>query len=88
MGELGFRALIAPEHQSPIITAFYCPSDPAFCLRAFYDALKSRGFVIYPGNGSQANTFRIGTIGHIFPEDIGRLVAAIGEVTRELGWRV
>jgi 2-aminoethylphosphonate-pyruvate transaminase len=84
LAELGFRTLIAPEHQSPIITAFYYPRDPKFRFRSFYDALKARRFVIYPGKVSDADTFRIGTIGHVFPDDIRQLVKAVDSVTREL----
>ena len=69
--------MIAPEHQSPIITAFHYPGDPAFRFNTFYDALKARRFVIYPGKVSQADTFRIGTIGHVFPDDIRDLIAAV-----------
>jgi 2-aminoethylphosphonate-pyruvate transaminase len=88
LGEVGFRTLIAPQHQSPIITAFYYPRDPEFCFRTFYDALKSRRFVIYPGKISQADTFRVGTIGHVFPDDIRLLVETVDEVTRQLGLQI
>ena len=81
MAELGFRALVAPEHQSPIITAFLYPDDPAFRFKTFYDALKARRYVIYPGKVSQADTFRIGTIGHVFADDIRDLIAAVQQVT-------
>ena len=77
MREAGYRALIDRPHQSPIITAFLYPSDPKFRFRSFYDALKSHGFVIYPGKISDADTFRIGTIGHVFPDDIRQLVTAV-----------
>ncbi|MBI2827578.1 MAG: 2-aminoethylphosphonate--pyruvate transaminase [Planctomycetia bacterium] len=85
---LGFRPLVAPEHRSPIITAFLCPRDPAFTFDAMYEALKSRGFVIYPGKVSQAETFRVGTIGQVFPTDIRRLVECFGKVIREFAWQV
>ena len=47
--------------------------------------IKRRGFTIYPGKISKAKTFRIGTIGHVFPHDMARLLEKIGEVTKELG---
>lgn len=84
MSELGFRALIARDHQSPIITAFHCPVDPEFQFETFHEALKARRFVIYPGKISQAETFRIGTIGQVFPDDIRLLLNAVGKVTRQL----
>ena len=52
---------------------------------SFRTALKRRRFVIYPGKVSQAPTFRVGTIGHVFPDDFRRLVRAFGEAAAELG---
>ena len=77
MESLGFRCLLPPALQSPIITAFHDPVAPGYEFARFYDQLKTRGFVIYPGKVTGVNSFRIGTIGHVFPEDIDRLIAAI-----------
>ncbi len=74
----GFRTLLPDELQSPIITAFQNPEHPEYEFTRFYDALKARGFVIYPGKVTSANTFRIGSIGHLFPEDVDRLIDAVG----------
>jgi 2-aminoethylphosphonate-pyruvate transaminase len=84
MTELGFDAYLAPEHQSHIITSFRFPADPCFDFSVFYDRLSELGFVIYPGKVSEADCFRIGTIGHIFPQDIEALVAAIRRVLAEM----
>ena len=67
------------EKQSPIITSFLYP-DAAFSFTEFYDALKQRGFVIYPGKVSDADTFRIGTIGDVYPEDFQRLTKEIRDM--------
>jgi len=77
MNRLGFECLLGPEHRSPVITAFFCPKWPGFSFRGFYDALKEKGFVLYPGKVSAADTFRIGTIGQVYPEDMSRLVEAV-----------
>jgi 2-aminoethylphosphonate-pyruvate transaminase len=45
--------------------------------RTIYADLKSKGFVIYPGKVTDADTFRIGTIGDVFPSDIRSLIVAI-----------
>ncbi len=79
MRELGFRTLLPDEVQSPIITSFLYPS-PDFDFKAFYASLKAKGFVIYPGKISQADTFRIGNIGDVFPQDFVRLTEAIKEL--------
>lgn len=83
MERLGFVPLLPREVQSPIITAFHYPQDRAFQFVPFYEALKRRGFVIYPGKVSTAETFRIGTIGHVFPDDIERLLTATAEAIEE-----
>ncbi|MGD9646382.1 MAG: 2-aminoethylphosphonate--pyruvate transaminase [Pirellulales bacterium] len=86
--ELGFRPLVAAEYRSPIITAFCYPDDPQFTFLKLYEALKRRRFVIYPGKVSQAETFRVATIGHVFPDDVRQLVAAFGEAIKELGLKL
>jgi 2-aminoethylphosphonate-pyruvate transaminase len=79
METLGFRCLLPSSLQSPIITAFHDPESPEYEFTRFYDLLKTKGFVIYPGKVTGVNSFRIGTIGHVFPEDIDRLVLAVEE---------
>lgn len=80
MTRLGVATLVAPEHQSPIITSFLYPDVAGFDFDRFYEAMKSRGFVLYPGKLTTADTFRIGTIGHVFPDDIKRLLVNIAKV--------
>ncbi len=77
MERLGFRALLKREYQSPIITAFYNPEHSDYCFDDFYTRLKTQGFVIYPGKVTNVNTFRIGSIGEVYPDDITRLLAAV-----------
>jgi 2-aminoethylphosphonate-pyruvate transaminase len=79
MGWLNFACLLPEEYQSPIITTFLSPAHPAYDFPTFYTALKRRGFVIYPGKVTSVDTFRIGTIGDVYPSDIRRLVAAVKE---------
>ena len=78
MRSLGFVTLLDDAIQSPIITSFLYPKT-GFDFKAFYTALKSKGFVIYPGKISKADTFRIGNIGDVHPEDFARLVEVIRE---------
>lgn len=88
MREIGFHTLLPDALQSPIITSFHCPNDPRFDFAVFYDRLKARRFVIYPGKVTNANTFRIGTIGHVFPDDIDLLTRNVADVVRELNLRM
>jgi 2-aminoethylphosphonate-pyruvate transaminase len=85
MRALGFRTLIGEEVQSPIITSFYFPEDERFGFQKFYDGLKQRGFVIYPGKVSHAQCFRIGSIGDVHPADMTELVGHVSEVLGEMG---
>ena len=79
MRRLGFRTLLSDDKQGCIITSFYYPSAD-FNFTDFYNQLKAKGFVIYPGKISEADTFRIGNIGDIYPKDIEALLKAIEEV--------
>ena len=76
MDQLGFKAYVAKAFQSPIITTFLYPHD-AFDFHDFYDYVKKRGYVLYPGKLTNENTFRIGNIGEIYNEDILKLTDII-----------
>src|SRR5262249_22038520 len=88
MQRLGFRGYLEPAGQSYIITSFRFPNDPKFTFPEFYHRLSEKGFIIYPGKISQADTFRIGSIGRIFEADIRALLAAIAETLTEMGVRI
>jgi len=88
MGELGFQPYLDAAVQSYIITAFHTPADPRFSFDAFYRKLSDRGYIIYPGKLTEVDTFRIGTIGRLFPADIEQLVQAIRAVLSEMGCAV
>ncbi|SHJ80663.1 2-aminoethylphosphonate--pyruvate transaminase [Rubritalea squalenifaciens DSM 18772] len=79
MERLGFRCVLPEAYQGPIITGFHEPDDETYTFQKFYDLLKEKGFVIYPGKVTGIDSFRIGTIGHVFPEDIDRLIEAVSE---------
>jgi 2-aminoethylphosphonate-pyruvate transaminase len=85
MERLGFRSYLELSRQSYFITSFHFPPDPKFTFHEFYHLLSEKGFIIYPGKISQADTFRIGSIGRIFEADIRALLAAIAETLREMG---
>jgi 2-aminoethylphosphonate-pyruvate transaminase len=84
---LGLTPWLAKERQGPIIVNMHQPPDPAFALQPFVDALKRRGFLISNFSTTEAPTFRVGAIGRLFPDDMRRVVAAIGETLGEMGVR-
>ena len=79
MQELGFRCLLPREYQSPIITSFFSPQHPDYDFKRFYEELKSRGFVIYPGKVTSLDSFRIGSIGDLRSEDFKEFLEAVQE---------
>ncbi|HXJ80638.1 MAG TPA: 2-aminoethylphosphonate--pyruvate transaminase, partial [Candidatus Methylomirabilis sp.] len=74
--ELGFVTLLPDHLQAPIIVTVRTPADPRFDFEVFYQALQRRGFVIYPGKLTVADSFRVGCIGSIGEVEMrGALVA-------------
>jgi 2-aminoethylphosphonate-pyruvate transaminase len=87
MGRLGFRPLLPAALQAPIIHTFHMPRDPAFVFQNFYDRLKDRGYVIYPGKLTVADSFRIGCIGRIDASHMRAFLKAVEAVLAEMGVR-
>ncbi len=85
MRDLGFETLLKDRWLSPIIVTFFCPTDPAFDFTRFYDAMKSRGFIIYPGKLTVVDSFRIGCIGQMDEAVMRDVVAAARESLTEMG---
>ena len=84
MREIGFQTLLTDAWLSPIITTFFCPEDRAFRFAEFYDRMKARGFILYPGKLTVVDSFRVGTIGHIDTGVIDRVLAAVAETLEEM----
>jgi 2-aminoethylphosphonate-pyruvate transaminase len=85
MRALGFETLLPDRLQAPIIVTFHMPSDPKFVFDQFYDGLKDRGFVIYPGKLTVADSFRIGCIGRVGELEMKAFLAAAKDVMNGLG---
>ena len=83
MRTLGFATYIDSSHQGPIITTFFYPAGVSFRFEEFYGYIKERGYAIYPGKLTEMDTFRIGNIGEIYPEDIERLTGIIAAFLHE-----
>jgi len=84
---LGFETLLADRWLSPIIVTFFCPADPKFTFAGFYEAMKSRGFIIYPGKLTVVDSFRIGVIGQMDEHVMRRVVKAASDALAEMGVR-
>ena len=56
-----------------------------FVFESFYDRLRQRGYVIYPGKLTVAPSFRIGCIGHLGATEMHGAIAAVAQVLEEMG---
>ena len=77
---LGISSIVALEHQSYIITTFEL-GDLDFS--ELYAALKSKGFIIYPGKMTNIPTFRLGNIGNVYPDDMSELIKIFSNYVHE-----
>jgi 2-aminoethylphosphonate-pyruvate transaminase len=85
MKEMGFSEYVPESLQGYIITSYRYPADRRFSFDEFYNRLSDRGFVIYPGKVSDADCFRIATVGRIFKSDVQALLGGIQAVMSEMG---
>jgi 2-aminoethylphosphonate-pyruvate transaminase len=87
MKEMGFRPFLDARIQAPIIVTFHAPADPRYAFKAFYDKVRDKGFILYPGKLTQLETFRVGCIGAIGPDEMRHAVNAVRDALAELGIR-
>lgn len=79
MAELGLRSFLPAAIQAPIIVTFHAPTDPRYQFKAFYERVKAKGFILYPGKLTEVDTFRVGCIGHVDAAEMRAAVAAIAQ---------
>jgi 2-aminoethylphosphonate-pyruvate transaminase len=87
MTELGFEPFLAAVIQAPIIVTFHAPGDPAYAFKTFYENVRAKGFILYPGKLTKVETFRVGCIGAIGPAEMRHAVHAIHDALGEMGIR-
>jgi 2-aminoethylphosphonate-pyruvate transaminase len=85
MCELGFETLLQDRWLSPIIVTFFCPADPKFIFAEFYNLMKDKGFIIYPGKLTVVDSFRIGCIGQMDEYIMRDVVKAAKDALAEMG---
>ena len=83
MTRLGFKLFLDARHQAPVIVTFHAPGDPNYDFQAFYDRVREKGFVLYPGKLTQVDTLRVGCIGAIDEHAIRAAVHAIADTLAE-----
>jgi 2-aminoethylphosphonate-pyruvate transaminase len=85
MAALGFKTFLPRTVQAPVIVTFHAPPDLAYAFRPFYEKVRARGYILYPGKLTQVETFRVGCIGAIDANEMRNVVAAIAETLKEMG---
>jgi len=85
MRRLGFETLLKDRWLSPIIVTFFCPADPKFVFVEFYEKMKQKGFIIYPGKLTVVDSFRVGCIGRMDEHVMREVVQAAREALAEMG---
>jgi len=85
MRAAGFETLLKEPWLSPIIVTFFSPDHRNFRFDEFYDRLKQRGFIIYPGKLTIVDSFRIGCIGDFEHTVMSDAAAAAGDALAEMG---
>ncbi len=85
MRALGFETLLDDRWLSPIIVTFLNPAHPRFDFARFYEEMKTRGFVIYPGKLTVVDSFRIGCIGRLDEDVMRAVVSAVQQALAAMG---
>jgi len=82
MTKIGFKSLLPKSVQTPIIVTFISPTDKKFKFDRFYNYLKKKGFIIYPGKMAKRDSFRIGCIGFIGKKEMKMLTNQIAKFVK------
>ena len=85
MAALGFRSFLPRGVQAPVIVTFHAPGDPNYAFKPFYEKVRARGYILYPGKLTKVETFRVGCIGAIDANEMRNVVSAIAETLKEMG---
>ena len=85
MEQLGFATFLERKLQAPIIVTFHAPADPNYRFAEFYQRVRARGYILYPGKLTKLETFRVGCIGAIDSNEMRNVVAAIEATLGEMG---
>jgi 2-aminoethylphosphonate-pyruvate transaminase len=84
MARLGLRSFLPAAIQAPIIVTFHAPDNPRYTFKSFYNAVKARGYILYPGKLTTLETFRVGCMGQLGERGIAGAVEAVGQVLAEM----
>ncbi|MDP9097286.1 MAG: 2-aminoethylphosphonate--pyruvate transaminase [Pseudomonadota bacterium] len=81
---LGLTPCLPFALQGPIVVNVRAPADPAWRLQEFVDQLKRRGVLISNFYNTAEPSFRVGCIGAITPDDMGRAVECMTQALDDM----
>lgn len=82
---LGFRQVIKLEWRAGLVSSAIFPDDPNWNFEKVHDYCYERGFTIYPGKISTANTFRLCALGAIDEQDVQDFFEVFEEALKVCG---
>ncbi|MFC5519376.1 2-aminoethylphosphonate--pyruvate transaminase [Polaromonas jejuensis] len=82
---LGLRSFLPTAIQAPIIVTFHAPASPRYEFKAFYNAVKQRGYILYPGKLTTVETFRVGCMGQLGARGMAGAVEAVRDALQDMG---
>jgi 2-aminoethylphosphonate-pyruvate transaminase len=85
MAALGLRTFLPRAVQAPVIVTFHAPGDANYAFKPFYEKVRARGYILYPGKLTKVETFRVGCIGAIDANEMRNVVSAIAETLKDMG---
>ena len=86
MEALGLKTFLRARDQAPIIVTFHAPPVSGYKFADLYEAVRAKGFILYPGKLTQVETFRVGCIGAIDAHVLRGAVAAVESALRTMGY--
>lgn len=84
---LGLTPFLPSPIQAPIIVTVNAPAHANYQFAEFYHRVRDKGFILYPGKLTQAETFRVGCIGAIGADEIRQAIHAMADALQEMGIR-
>jgi len=74
LAELGFLPILPRSDQSDVLVCVRPPAHLKFEFELVHDALRKRGFTIYPGKASAPDCFRLSVLGDLSLYDVARFL--------------
>lgn len=88
LSALGFKQVIKPAWRTGLVSSAIYPDDPKWSFEKVHDYCYERGFTIYPGKISSANTFRLCALGAIDEADIKNFFVVFKDALETTGVQI